>query len=62
LQTFSQTGTINPSTGIFLGKSADPANASSLAGAISLDARQAGYLFKNQISRGSFVGATLWGR
>jgi len=62
LQTFSQTGTINPSTGIFLGKSADPANASSLAGTISLDARQAGYLFKNQISRGTFVGATLWGR
>jgi len=62
LQTFSQTGTINPSTGIFLGKSPDPANASSLAGTISLDARQAGYLFKNQISRGSFVGATLWGR
>ena len=62
LQTFSQTGTINPNTGIFLGKSADPANASSLAGAISLDARQAGYLFKNQISRGAFVGATLWGR
>ena len=62
LQTFSQAGTINPSTGIFLGKSADPANSSSLAGAISLDARQAGYLFKNQISRGSFVGATLWGR
>ena len=62
LQTFSQTGTLNPSTGIFLGKSADPANASSLAGAISLDARQAGYLFKNQISRGMFVGATLWGR
>ena len=62
LQTFSQTGTVNPSTGIFLGKSADPANASSLAGTISLDARQAGYLFKNQISRGTFVGATLWGR
>ena len=62
LQTFSQTGTVNPGTGIFLGKSADPANASSLAGTISLDARQAGYLFKNQISRGSFVGATLWGR
>ena len=62
LQTFSQTGTVNPSTGIFLGKSADPAIASSLAGTISLDARQAGYLFKNQISRGTFVGATLWGR
>jgi hypothetical protein len=62
LQTFSQTGTVNPSTGIFLGKSPDPANSSSLAGTISLDARQAGYLFKNQISRGAFVGATLWGR
>ena len=62
LQTFSPTGTVNPSTGIFLGKSPDPANASSLAGTISLDARQAGYLFKNQISRGTFVGATLWGR
>ena len=62
LQTFSQTGTLNPGTGIFLGKSADPASASSLAGAISLDARQAGYFFKNQISRGMFVGATLWGR
>ena len=62
LQTFSQTGTVNPSTGIFLGKSPDPANSSSLAGTISLDARQSGYLFKNQISRGTFVGATLWGR
>jgi len=40
----------------------EAAPSSSLAGAISLDARQAGYLFKTQIGRGSFVGATLWGR
>ncbi len=63
LQTFSQTGSINAGTGIFLGRSGpEAAPTSSLAGAISLDARQAGYLFKTQVGRGSFVGATLWGR
>ncbi len=63
LQTFSQSGSINANTGIFLGKSGVEANpSSSLAGAISLDARQAGYLFKTQLGRGTFVGATLWGR
>ena len=63
LQTFSQSGSINANTGIFLGRTGpDAAPTSSLAGAISLDARQAGYLFKTQIGRGSFVGATLWGR
>jgi hypothetical protein len=63
LQSFSQTGQINSNTGIFLGRSGpEVAPTSSLAGAISLDARQAGYLFKTQIGRGSFVGATLWGR
>jgi hypothetical protein len=63
LQTFSQSGSINSNTGIFLGKSGAEANpSSSLAGAISLDARQAGYLFKTQLGRGTFVGATLWGR
>jgi hypothetical protein len=63
LQTFSQTGSINSGTGIFLGRSGpEAAPTSSLAGAISLDARQAGYLFKTQIGRGTFVGATLWGR
>jgi hypothetical protein len=62
-QTFSQTGSINANTGIFLGRTgADAAPTSSLAGAISLDARQAGYLFKTQVGRGTFVGATLWGR
>ncbi len=63
LQSFTQSGTINSGTGIFLGRSGPEANpTSSLAGAISLDARQAGYLFKTQIGRGTFVGATLWGR
>jgi hypothetical protein len=63
LQTFSQSGSINSSTGIFLGRSGpDAAPTSSLAGAISLDARQAGYLFKTQLGRGTFIGATLWGR
>ena len=63
LQTYSQTGVINASTGIFLGRSGpEPAPTSNLAGAISLDARQAGYLFKTQIGRGIFSGATLWGR
>ena len=63
IQSFSQSGTINSGTGIFLGRSGPEANpTSSLAGAISLDARQAGYLFKTQIGRGTFLGATLWGR
>jgi hypothetical protein len=63
VQTFSQSGSINSGTGIFLGRSGpEAAPTSSLAGAISLDSRQAGYLFKSQLGRGSFVGATLWGR
>ena len=63
LQTFTQSGNINSSTGIFLSRSgSDLAPSSSLAGAISLDARQAGYLFKTQLGRGTFSGATLWGR
>lgn len=63
IQTFNQAGSINSGIGIFLGRSGpEAAPTSSLAGAISLDARQAGYLFKTQIGRGTFVGATLWGR
>ena len=69
IQIMSQSGSINPNTGVFLGgtaagnaSSANNTSTSSLAGAIALDARQAGYLFKNPISRGAFVGATLWGR
>jgi hypothetical protein len=63
LQSYSQSGAINAGTGIFLGRSGpEAAPTSTLAGAISLDARQVGYLFKTQIGRGTFVGATLWGR
>jgi hypothetical protein len=63
LQSYSQSGTINAGPGIFLGRSGpEAAPTSTLAGAISLDARQVGYLFKTQIGRGTFVGATLWGR
>ena len=63
LQSYAQTGSINAATGIFLGRSGpEVAPNSSLAGAISLDARQAGYLVKTQIGRGTFVGAILWGR
>jgi hypothetical protein len=68
IQIMNQSGSINPNTGVFLGgsaatnASANNTPSSSLAGAIALDARQAGYLFKNQISRGAFIGATMWGR
>jgi len=65
-QSFGTSGSINASTGIFL--SSTPSNSvqsnptSSLAGAITLDGRQAGYLFRTQIGRGTFTGATLWGK
>lgn len=63
MQNFSQSGSINTSTGIFLGRAGpETAPTSNLAGAVSFDARQAGYLFKTQIGRGAFVGATIWGR
>lgn len=65
-QSFSMSGTLNANTGIFLGSSASGTNASapasSLAGAVTLDGRQAGYLFRTQIGRGTFTGATLWGK
>ena len=66
VQIFTQSGTLNPSTGIFLSNTLSGAgsalNAGSVAGAISLDARQAGFLFKAPIGPGTFSGATLWGR
>jgi hypothetical protein len=65
-QSFSMSGSLNANTGIFLGSTASGANAStptsSLAGAVTLDGRQAGYLFRTQIGRGTFTGATLWGK
>ena len=64
IQTFTQSGTINPSTGIFLSNSINTGNTAngSVAGAVTLDARQAGFVFKAPIGPGSFTGATLWGR
>jgi hypothetical protein len=66
-KTFSQSGTLNAGTGIFLsstpsGSIASGSTNSSLAGAVGLDARQAGYFFKLPSGAGSFSGATLWGR
>lgn len=65
-QSFSMSGNLNPNTGIFLGSSAPVVGqvnpASSLAGAVTLDGRQAGYLFRTQIGRGTFTGATVWGK
>ena len=68
VQSFTQSGTLNASTGIFLSNSTatSGANAASVAGAITLDARQAGFLFRapvtTSIGAGTFTGATLWGR
>jgi hypothetical protein len=73
VQSFAQSGTLNPSTGIFLSNSpAGNANAGNVAGAITFDARQAGFLFRapvtpgatgaTSLGAGTFSGATLWGR
>jgi hypothetical protein len=69
VQSFSQSGTLNPSTGIFLSNSTATAtggSTGSVAGALTLDARQAGFLFRapvtTSIGAGAFSGATLWGR
>ena len=58
-QTVSATGTLNPANGIFLGNGGD----SKVAGAVSLNSLQAGYLFSKPFANGSaLTGATLWGR
>ena len=56
-ETFSASGTISPD-GVF--SSAAPGQ--SLAGAFSMDGRQAGYQFSKNVTRGSVSGLTLWGR
>ena len=59
LQTFSSTGTLNPTTGIFINGAGSPRT----AGAVSLDTLQAGYLFNKPLTNGgALLGATLWGR
>ncbi len=50
-------GRIN-SEGIFVGRS----DGQRVAGALTLDARQAGYLFEAAAGGGSYHGITLWGR
>jgi hypothetical protein len=64
VQSFSQSGTLTAGTGIFLSNSTAVGNPNvgSVAGAITLDARQAGFLFRAPIGPGTFSGATLWGR
>ena len=67
-QTLQSSGKINLNSGIFLSSApqvssaAQPAPSASVAGAISLDTKQAGYLFTLPSSVGQFKGATLWGR
>ena len=67
-QSLQSSGQINPSTGIFLSSSlysSTPQGAiapSTVAGAVSLDTRQAGYIFTLPSALGQFKGATLWGR
>lgn len=58
---FAMTGNINTANGIFLGGNGNRDTAN-LAGALALDATQAGYLFSTPAGGGSFTGATLWGR
>jgi hypothetical protein len=66
-QTLQSSGKINLSSGIFI--SSPVANAPntgvtmpSVAGAVSLDTKQAGYIFTLPSAGGQFRGATLWGR
>ena len=74
-QTLSATAKLNPSSGIFLlsplatppalvsGTSAVSTPVSpTVAGALSLDTKQAGYLFTLPTLNGTFKGGTLWGR
>jgi hypothetical protein len=53
-------GKIDVQTGIFL--SPAPKDQASLAGALSLNGRQGGYLFSAPVGNGSLSGATMWGR
>ncbi|HTQ99510.1 MAG TPA: FecR family protein [Candidatus Acidoferrum sp.] len=54
--TFSDTGSIN-SSGYFVSRHDDQ----SVAGAVSLDGKEAGYLFQKALSGGTVEGLTLWG-
>ena len=56
-ETFNASGVIG-ANGVFT----SAASGQSLAGAFSMDGRQAGYLFSKNVTRGSVGGLTLWGR
>ena len=56
-QTLQSSGKVN-SSGIFLSNS----GAGNVAGALSLDTRQAGYFFSQPSGGGTYRGATTWGR
>lgn len=63
-QSLSVSGALSTNNGIFIGTNA--ASGAHVAGALSFDALQAGYLFsmpvQNGLTGGSLSGATLWGR
>lgn len=64
-QTLQASGKINLTSGIFLSAPVTGAAAGSspaVAGAVSLDTKQAGYIFTLPSATGQFRGATLWGR
>jgi hypothetical protein len=62
--TLQSSGKINPNNGIFLSlpPNAPALGLPSVAGAVSLDTKQAGYIFSLPSGTGQFKGATLWGR
>lgn len=53
-------GKIDTNTGIFLSSSTN--GTGHLGGALTFNARQAGYFFRAPLGNGSLTGATLWGR
>lgn len=59
-QSVQFSGTVDATSGIFLG--GDAKAQSTLAGALALDGRQAGYLFRFPVGLGNLQGATLWSR
>lgn len=59
-QSVQFSGSIDPGTGIFVG--GDTRAQTSLAGALALDGRQAGYLFRVPVGLSTLQGATLWSR
>jgi hypothetical protein len=64
-QNLQASGKINLNSGIFLSSPTSAALASTspaVAGAVSLDTKQAGYIFSLPSATGQFRGATLWGR